>query len=773
MRARVVDPAGNSRPVTDANPAGTATGEVVYGRFDPVGSPTVMRRTARDLPHDATDRLVIRSNYNVSNSSPLITAAQRHVAPPSVAQWMVEQHGEPAGGVDPASYQDLKDRDGAALEDVATLDPETGEYHFAGANLPIPYLPDPKARGATLIGLPGRTNPMTVVFQSTAASYPDSTPFRLVVKAGSGPPKFVSSPSPQLTVFLPKARVATIRLSCNFSEDDLNEFALWHRLSAAQQTTLHARIAGGRHWMFTPFRELTLVHAVRQPLIVPSFPTLDATRPRKGALHATVGGTLHINRPSTERVTLSATWTDLVDDLTQPGPVEVTHDAKLEAVSVPVAGGATDEPIPDRRLEIGDTKHHEVDVTGEAISRFTRFFEKQVGGTLHGTTPVTISVPGVVAETVVVTNDDGSVGYRRERNGVGDYVLVAGPPATIARTAGSAIPDGGSVKVTLVAPPVSRLSTEGGLDPARVTVLSSARPTPPDVRYVLPIWEREVSGTTVTRSARAVRVYLGRPWNVSGNGELLGVVIPGFQDNPVGVLKNFATQFGRDPLWNTGAVDSFPDTGDFPLSVATSDVLTMAEAGDESVFVVGHAVEFDEDRGLWFSDIRVLTQRSYMPFVRLGVVRYQPDSMAGLETSPPVAIDPVQMLPDRTVTVTGSGLSRHVVVTGISYTQFATGPQRNPTVYCAVQEADAGIPDPDLRWATVAGQPNGGKGLKLTRTAPATATADTTWQGDVTIPGAGGPFRLLVRESEQHQEGPKGGPFTAKERVVFLETVEL
>jgi hypothetical protein len=773
MRARIVDPAGNSRPVADASPAGTETPDVVYGRFDPVSSPTVMRRTVRNVPHDATDRLVIRSNYNVPNTSPAIVAAQRHIAPPSVAQWLVEQHGEPAGGVSPGAYQDLMDRDGAALEDVATLDPDTGEYHFDGANLPIPYLPDPRARGATILGAPGKTGPTTALFATTASVYPDSTPFRLVVKAGTGPPMFVTSPSPQLTIFLPKARVAKIKLSCNLASGDEDEFALWHRLTPAMQNKLRTKIIGGRHWMFTPFRELTLMHAVKQPLLKPSFPTLEATRPRKGALHAHVSGTLHLNRPSTERVTLSATWTDLVDDLTQPGPVDVVHDAKLEAVSIPTEGGATDEPIPDRRLEIGDTKHHEVDVTGEAISRFTRFFEKEVAGVLNGTTEQTFSALPVVAETVVVTNEDGSVGYRRERKGVGDYTLVVGPQAKIARTAGSTIPDGGSVKVLFVQDPVSRLSTEGGLDPARVTVPSSARPTPPDVRYVLPIWERTVTGTTVTRSARAVRVYLGRPWNVSGNGELLGVVIPTVQDNPTDEFSTFATQFGRDPLWNTGAVDQYPDTADFPFAVATSDELTMAEAGSQTVFVLGHAVEFDADRGLWFSDIRVLTQKSYMPFVRLGVVRYQPDSMAGLEVSPPVVIDPVQMLPDRTVTVTGSGLSRHVTVTGISYTQFDTGPGRNPTVYCAVQQVNAGIPDPDLRWEMAPAQPSGGRGKKLTRTAPASATADTTWAGDVTIPGSGGPFRLLVREFELHQEGGADPPFTTKERIVFLETVEI
>ncbi len=776
MRARVVDPAGNSRPVTDANPADAETPQAVYARFDPVSSPTVMRRVAANVPHDATDRMVIRSNYDVPNTSPAIIPSQRHIAPPAVDQWMVEQHGEPAGGVDVASYQDLVDRDGAALEDVAELDPETGEYHFSANALPVPYLPDPRARGATIQFAPGSTGPTKILFQ-TSAPYPGNTStVRLVVKAGNGPPQFLSSPSPMLVISLPKARVAVIRLSSNMASGDEDEFALWHRLTGAQQNKLRGRIIGGRHWMFTPYRELTLVHAVKQPLIKPSFPTLTADRPRKGARHAKLGGTIHMNRPSTERVTLSATWTDLVDDLTQSAPVEVTHDAKMEAVSIPTAGGATDEPIPDRRLEIGDTKHHDVDVTGEAISRFTRFFEQTTTVVLTGTTPTQISAGAVVGETVVVTSEDGATGYRRERAGAGDYTLVTGTPATIARTAASTIPSGGSVKVVFVADPVSRLSTEGGLEPTRVNVLSSRRPAPPDVRYVLPIWERDVTGTTVTRTARAVRVYLGRPWNSSGNGELLGVVINSVNDNPTGLLKNFNTEFGRDPLWNTGAVDSFPDAADFPLGVLTSEPLVLPEAddGEPNPIVIGHEVSFDEDRGLWFCDIRVLTQKSYMPFVRLGLVRYQPDSMAGLELSPPVVVDPVQMLPDRTVTVTTTAnpLVRHVALSGISYPEFTSGAHRPANVYVAVEEADADITDPDLRWAIVAGQPNSGRGLKLTRTQPANNTADTTWAGDVTLPASGGPFRLLVREFEQHTKNVNGG-VTGEERIMFLETVEL
>ena len=45
------------------------------------------------------------------------------------------------------------------------------------------------------------------------------------------------------------------------------------------------RVQAGTHWMVTPFRELTLVHAVRQPLLRPKFTSLAVSPAR--ALAAT------------------------------------------------------------------------------------------------------------------------------------------------------------------------------------------------------------------------------------------------------------------------------------------------------------------------------------------------------------------------------------------------------------------------------------------------------------------------------------------------------
>ena len=115
--------------------------------------------------------------------------------------------------------------------------------------------------------------------------------------------------------------------------------------------------------------------------------------------------------------------------------------------------------------------------------------------------------------------------------------------------------------------------TEPGLDftrtgdPIMVNVPSSARPMPPDVLYVVPTfgWVRQESTNLKTdvRFGNGLRVYLGRPWYSSGEGELLGVVLwpqsaPPPSDAQREAGKEFITQWGLDPLWSGGSLGPVP-----------------------------------------------------------------------------------------------------------------------------------------------------------------------------------------------------------------------
>ena len=74
--------------------------------------------------------------------------------------------------------------------------------------------------------------------------------------------------------------------------------------------------------------------------------------------------------------------------------------------------------------------------------------------------------------------------------------------------------------------------------------------------------------------------------------------------------------------------------------------------------MAGHDVQYDQDRDLWFADIKVTTPdgnelASYTPFIRFAFARYQPHSIADAHLSKVVTVDYAQIAADRHVTMTG------------------------------------------------------------------------------------------------------------------------
>ena len=103
-------------------------------------------------------------------------------------------------------------------------------------------------------------------------------------------------------------------------------------------------------------------------------------------------------------------------------------------------------------------------------------------------------------------------------------------------------------------------------------------------------------------------------------------------------------------MWKTDPVSGTPQPANFPRAVATGQGLILDEINDEPVLVLGHPVDFDPDRELWFCDIAVEIEGPYRPFIRLALARYQPNSIRGKELSRVVLADFIQLLPERTVT---------------------------------------------------------------------------------------------------------------------------
>ena len=186
LRARAVDLAANSLPVAATAPPEAASPAQVFGRTEPVAAPVLMRRAARPDPgvHDATQSIVLRSDYDVLDSA--VPPQSRQLLPPPVGQFLCELHGLPSGGVNAASYADLAARDAVRVEDAATVDPDTGELVWtATPNDPVTYLPDPAATGLAASGLPGSVPAATAPWTGT---WPARRGGLLTVTAGSSRP---------------------------------------------------------------------------------------------------------------------------------------------------------------------------------------------------------------------------------------------------------------------------------------------------------------------------------------------------------------------------------------------------------------------------------------------------------------------------------------------------------------------------------------------------------------------------------------------------------
>ena len=639
---------------------------------------------------------------------------QRHIAPVKTAQLTAEMHGEfdeAIGGgqniqgwfrvavkergtfydtmiVDTNTGQASIPAEGLELVTPSNLPPDiepvqsledlnpgdslaTGQYVLHNTNqVRLPYLPDPLAGTAAFRSLPGAGDDS--VFVSFNLEFPDAEPFRVVVVEGEGPPQFQSSDpdfGPRvLRVYLKKAEIVTVRLSASLREEDLESLGIWHwlvekGLPANKLAQLQSLILRGRHWMFTPARELVLVHAVQQPLETAGFNSITASKQQIGDTLARLSGSFNFHCKSTGRIDFLAEWEEPFDDPTRPHPQdgvdgrEIIHKEgrvlempiepfyeDLDTISFPVNPNAVSNyPYPKQSQpdfyehDFGDTKHRRVRYLLNTTTRFRDYFPPEI--------------------------------YEKS-----ELISRRGPHTEI-------------------------------------SVPSSARPDAPRVLYVIPTfgWEREhVAGGHVSRRCGGgLRVYLDRPWYSSGEGELLGVVMagstpspgpglaaptiptvpqpvraqffaPGFTpDNP---LRLLTTQCGVDPIWKSEDTPANLTPIHFPEAATSRNGLTFEEVDDLYASVAGHEVHFDTERGLWYSDIVVDLGQTYYPFIRLALARFQPESIPDAHLSRIVLADFIQPAPDRTAAVMRPTKSeiRVMVSGGFGLNTISTSIGQNP-----------------------------------------------------------------------------------------------
>lgn len=789
FRARVVDLAGNSLPFDKTASLTFTTPETVYGRLEPVASPVIVPCAPR-TPGESLETLVIRSNYDIADST--VAPCERHLAPPATSVELALTHGvldDAAGGPSPAVYATLAGRDGLTYKSPSVLSEYHGKIEAAGANewiyyppgptaFAVPYLPDVMGCGVSLLGLPGAgTSRVTVPF---GTGWPDKRAIRLVVEAGSGTP--AKPPTGQadgpLVVRAPKASVTTVRLSSWFAPGQLGMLKLWQWLAAAGEATpqMESLFLAGGHYMVTPYRELTIVHAVRQPLTAPTVHTLFPTR-MPGWSYITLNGSVAAHPPSTQRVDVLSSYTDPFDDgVSASGVVSLEHKARVGELPLE-SGDPGDVPVTNMRQDFGDTKHHSVYYSLLATTRFGEYFTSVADVALHGTTPAVVSKPGFAQGTVVVQGTGANTSHTYVE---GTDFTENDSAGTIARLSSGGIPNGATVQVSYVAPPITRSSLEPGAQPPTsqgylANVRSSARPPAIDLRYAIPAfgWQRTSSAAkkTSARIGNMLRVYLGRPWFETGAGELLGVVvgIPGSSLAPFPPeLLPFVSGYGQDPVFITSPARQ-ATVFDFPLSVYRQTALLLAEqnGGSPWVDVAGHTVSWDASRKLWYADIALNPGASYFPFVKLALVRFQPNSLQGVEMSRVVQADFIQVAPNRTMQLTfPSPTAVRVVVSGPGYLG-TTDPGTPDTVLAYVQEATVETSDADLTWATVPSSVTGTPLSVVSQTA-----SETIWEGQVKLPSARGTrkYRVLAAEFEQHKVVRPGN---LESRVTYLDAIEI
>jgi len=807
MKIRTVDLAGNSLPsqMDPENKASAVISGIRYLRYEPLpvavlreGNEVASGGTGSDRDGESLELMVIRSNLNVTaeqyeknNPTTLYSGNQatgtvswlpeavRHVMAPPGSQLLAETHGMfDAAFKDPAQaaslYQFIGSRDKPTVNNPATQG-RAPVYPVTQQQVDIEWLADPMAAGviltmesATSFETPWKKGNsfqfsfyfddlVTAANAGTAYSVDQwKTPrsFRIILVEGNGAPVWSAS-GRTFTIALPKSAQVQINYACFWRPDDLPVVSGMHAcVNKTGVNTQAAQLAlRGLHWMFSPWRTIRLVHAVQQPLEAPQFGHNVSQITRDyGNTFVYITTRLSVLGSSTDKIDISASWKEWVDDLTGSGPRQVANATHVDTIQVAYtdtvivcviatrigANGPTVTLKGPIYQAFGDTRHRMIDYVPVATTRYREYFS------------------GLLAAAAVTKQ---------------------------------AFP----------------LTSAGAV--ASLNILSSARPVVPAVEYLLPSfnWGTTTKGGTITHIRTGnIRVYVKRPWYSSGDDERLGVVLApkGANVGASASLSRYCTIWGMDPVFAAPALNNtnYPTRDNFPYA-ADYDTVRLAEDSSTSVDVAGYAVNYDQDKELYFFDVAVNVESAYFPFVKLTVARYQRNSLRISGTdyclSKLVSADWMQVVPGREATITfGSGKTNSFTITLSGTAPFGTGNSR----YLAAFEGTR----TRIRVQVQSGVVPLSEGALIAVDAPGPGTM--VWEKDFDISfsalkngqiafstvvqldrqWAGKLYRVLISEFELHQFDPLrtvqltrvgevrgSAPVEWSERLVFMDMFEV
>ncbi len=700
FRARVVDISGCSLPLqlVDQNLKAATASATPYLRYEPIASPVLARMT-QPVPGESMDRVVVRSGKDPADCT---AQSVRVVCPPRIAQQLAEQHGmldvpSPSGNW----YDLLTQRHGPQAQLRGSEDPSTdGSDILEVMPTDVPYLPDPLA-AATRVRLLGPGGEVTHILSfAHSQPWPHAAPWCISLTQGSGAPDWDVA-TRTLSIPVPAGHMRTLQLSSvPRSTADLELLGIWGWMrevaSPQRLEKLAALCVTGQHWMLTPSRTVTLVHAVQKPCSAPRIEALLAQR-AVGESFVHLAGSIAIDGSSTGKVELHASWTDRVDDARQLGTGDdyaaPSHSHAFDLVHSDM--GSDHAWFLAQHHALPDTKYHRVRYSATAVSRYQEYFDADTAS------PGAFSLPS-------------EMGFEL------DILSSARPNA----------------------PQVAYVVPTFGWDRSG-----------PEGDVPMPAGDEAHRPLHFARKGGGLRVYLERPWFSSGDGELLGVVL---YAGPKGtaVLSNTAdlkvpeaskhlvTQWGYDPIWVAQPPDALPTLAHFPEAVLRGSDFALQELGTTArMDVAAHAVHFDVARQLWYSDITVDPGPAYFPFIRLALARLQPHAVLGAELSKVVLADFIQCAPDRLVSLTA--VPDHPLLLSLSVSGPAPVKQKTaliPTVMAVRVEVLHASADAEV-WVPVQ---SGWQGLPRSQVTPAA----TVWSGVVVLPAARGSYRMRMVTAE-------------------------
>lgn len=835
FRARSVDVCGNSisfsKGTTTADPGGTGDANplvsraIVHKRFDPVKPPDVVMAQAPKRG-ESPFMVVVRSYTDPVTKLKTTQDTARHILPPRTSVQMAETFS----GLDDATNAD-KPLTTALWSELCARDAAkpiaVDNAVMPTVPSPVGYLPDLFSRGASFSSLPGvgasvatrslgtsaRISGARITVSGTqtatvattrvgfdpvsGARWFDKRPFELVVTGIEGTDtRLAERDTPAvpawsdskrvLAVELPKAEEIAVGLSSYATPADLNRMGVYqwglepHLVALSQIVTpaiprlaLSASAAAppintvptspaatlpvtvnqlisttliGENWLLTPKVDMSFVHAVDQPMIQPKFTSKAHVERRQGETHATLIDWMAIHGKSTSKLDVKAEWTENVDD--------------------PSAGAP----------RMGDT------AVKKAAHVFTIPVEKADKTILNAASPVPGSmvpsawsswqpVDGQVIDQMVYVGGRFRFRYdaKPQRHFFGDTKHRKVNYTAIATTRfAQYFTDIPGVMLTSETPSAKVLH-----------VPSSERPAKPVIKYIIPTFGWTRGTGTSTRAGGGLRVYLERPWFSSGDDEKLGVVcyMPNAGTEPPyrADLAPFVAQWGKDPIY--GTPHQLPDTylrpAAFKNRTASEGGLKLKEFAAGSVWVAAFNVEYDAETGSWFSDIQIDAGKTYYPFVKLALARYQPYAIKGLELSPVAIADFVQLTPDRfaSASVASDGVSLNVTVAGHAYNASYSG--KTVKVTASIEEAVAGTPG-TLDWAQVPDYTYTLQKRSLNLTQILMGETRTFWGGTILkglpVKKAGYVYRVVVREYEYFKKYQTIG---TAERLVYAEAIPI